>query len=286
MEQINWAYCQKNSDKILSDGLMKLKESRLCKSNEISYSSFGNYLISHENKHYYIGESKDVRARIRQQFRISTSTFYKNYQKSLKDNRGTKIILIEDFLVRAISTEIGRKEIEEFGIANLSTELNKFQIGKRLKAEIKAYDGIWDEVQKYKEEVLLQGEIDVFKQNLSIWFNCNVKSIAGLYIVKNKEEIIYIGESSDISERHTTHSGTTYFSALRRHIGTDILGYDLHEKNGKKKYFSTNEDDKVTEFLRGTKAIFYPISFGRYELEEYLIKKHKPLLNRKDNNDG
>lgn len=45
------------------------------------------------------------------------------------------------------------------------------------------------------------------------------------------------------------------------------------------------EDKKVTEFLRTCKSTVFPVAFGRYELEEYLIKKHRPLLNRKDNKD-
>lgn len=130
-----------------------------------------------------------------------------------------------------------------------------------------------------------QGEEIVFKQKFSSWFDTNAKSTAGLYIVKDNTQIIYIGESSDISERHSTHSSTTYFSALRRHIATEILDFELKEKNRKKKYLTDNEDKKVKDYLRGTVATFHPVSFGRYELEEHLIKKHRPLLNRKDNND-
>src|SRR5690606_26791050 len=98
--------------------------------------------------------------------------------------------------------------------------------------------------------LLKQGEEEVFKQTFSGWFDCNAKSTAGLYIVKDKSKIIYIGESSDICERHTTHSSRTYFSALRRHVATDILGYELKEKNGKKKYLADIEDKRVTEYLR------------------------------------
>jgi len=140
-------------------------------------------------------------------------------------------------------------------------------------------------VQELKNEVLLQAENEVLNQRFMAWFDNKVKSTAGLYIVKKKKEIIYIGESSDIKERHTTHSTTTYFSALRRHIATDILDFELKERNGKKKYLTDIENASVTDYLLGTIATFYPVSFGRYELEEYLIKKYRPLLNRKDNFD-
>ena len=285
MNEINWTYCQDNSDKILADGILKLKDCDTCKPLDISHSDFGNYLISHQDKLYYIGEGRDIRARIKQQFKPTTSTFYKNFQKFLQTNQALRPIPIDSFSIRYMVTNIGRKEIEDFGIVNFATPLNKFQIGKRLKTELKKQNGLWDKVQSQKAELLKQGEEIVFKQKFSSWFDTDAKSTAGLYIVKDKTQIIYIGESSDISERHSTHSSTTYFSALRRHIATEVLDFELKEKNGKKKYLTDSEDKKVTDFLRGTVATFHPVSFGRYELEEHLIKKHRPLLNRKDNND-
>ena len=283
MEKIDWAFTQINSDKILAAGIFKLKESQTWELPEISFSDFGNYLISYLDSLYYIGEAKNIKARLTQQFKPTTSTFYKNFQKLLKDDQELKSIPIDTFSVRFMSTAIGRKEIEDFGIVNLATQLNKFQVGKRIKIDLIKQNGFWDEVQGEKSELLRLAEQKVFNQSFSGWFDNNVKSTAGLYIIKEKGEIIYIGESSNIKERHTTHSTTTYFSALRRHVATDILHYQLKERNGKKKYLTDTENLNVTNFLRGTTAIFYPVSFGRYELEEYLIKKHRPLLNRKDN---
>ena len=96
-------------------------------------------------------------------------------------------------------------------------------------------------------------------------------------------KVIYIGESSDIGERYETHSGRTYFSALRRHIGENILGFSLKTIKGKARYFSDDEDIKVTAFLHASRIAVLSISFGRYELEESLIRKYHPLLNRKEN---
>ena len=285
MQEINWIYCQDNSDNILADGILKLKDCNICQIPNISFTGPCNYLITHQDKPFYIGEAKDIRARLKQQFKATTSTFYKNFQKLLKTNQEVRPIPIDNFSVRYMPTNIGRKEIEDFGIVNLATPLNKFQIGKRLKVDLKKQNGLWDSIQNHKVDLLKQGEVMVLNQKFTTWFDINPKSTAGLYIVKDKAKVIYIGESSDISERHSTHSSTTYFSALRRHIATDILRYELKEKNGKKKYLTDSEDNNVTAFLRNTTATFYPVSFGRYELEEYLIKKHRPLLNRKDKND-
>lgn len=286
MTKINWAFTQKNSDTILSDGLFNLTTRPYQLYSDIDHNSFGNYLISHNKINYYIGEGKELSKRIKQQFKPTTSTFYKNLIRLKKVKNAIDAISIDAFKVQAISTDIGRKEIEEFGICNLPTILNRFQLDKRNQHKIARQDGLWDKVQAAKTDILLQAEQEILKGKFSLWFDCKSESIAGLYIVRNKlDKLIYIGESSDICERHKTHSSTTYFSALRRHIGTDILNFELTERNRKKKYFEVSEDKKVTEFLKSCKASFYPTNFGRYELEEFLIKKHRPLLNRKDNKD-
>lgn len=286
MQEITWTYCQENSDIILADGLLKLRDSDVATLADISYNEFGNYLISHKDTHYYIGEGKNIQARLKQQFKPNTSTFFKTYQKLHKSNGFPNTIALNEFSIRYIQTEIGRKEIEDFGIVNIATPLNKFQKGKRIKVDIEEYSGIWEEIQKQKEDLLKQGEGILFNEKYLSWFNCSPKSTAGLYVVSDNKRIIYIGESSNISERHMTHSSRTYFSALRRSVATDLLKYELKERNGKKKYLTDTEEKMVTEYLNSTTAIFLPVSFGRYELEEHLIKKYRPLLNRKGKKDN
>lgn len=286
MAKINWTFIQNNSDRILSDGLFKLKARPYQLFSEIEHNGYGNYLISHNKTNYYVGEGKELSKRLKQQFKPTSSTFYKNLIKIQKTNKAIGDIAINMFKVQAIETDIGRKEIEEFGISNLPTILNRFQLGKRKLHNIADQGGLWLEVQQAKKEILLQAECEIFNVKINLWFDCKVENVPGLYIVRNKlEELIYIGESSDIYDRFNTHSKQTYFSALRRHIGTEILNFELQERNGKKKYFQVIEDKKVTEFLKSCKAMFYPTNFGRYELEEFLIKKHRPFLNRKDNKD-
>ena len=284
MEKINWKFIQQNSDSILADGLWQLIKSPFESCNEITHNDFGNYLISHDEKPYYIGEAKDICKRLKQQFRVETSTFYKNYQKHLTNNKGLNTVPIDVFRIQHISTQLGRKEVEEFGIVNLPTIVNSFQLKKRNKYQILYNNGIWNEVQKLKSELLKEGEKEILKSTFKKWSENVVDPNAGLYIVKDKDnQLIYIGESSNISERYVTHSNTTYFSALRRHIATEILSFELKERNGKKKYLTEAEDRAVTLFLQSCNSVFYHANFGRCELEEYLIKKHQPLLNRKGN---
>ncbi len=286
MSKFTWKIIQNQSDEILSCGLNKLKNQPFCDTSNVNEKGFGNYLISLDKIPFYVGEGKELTKKLKQQFKPTTSTFYKNFEKLRLANQLVKPKTIESFKIQFISTKIGRKEVEEFGIVNLPTKLNSFQLDKRQKFKIADQKGLWNAVQENFEELLKEGEIKVLKSAFTPWFETKIISSAGLYLVKDKtDKLIYIGESSNIGERIKTHSGRTYFSALRRHIGTDILGFNLQEIKGKKRYFSETEDKKVTDFLKNCKSTVFPVAFGRYELEEYLIKKHRPLLNRKDNKD-
>jgi len=286
MNKLSWDHIQKQSDLILSDGLFKLKSQPILSHSQVEEKSFGNYLITLDNIPFYIGEAKELKKRLNQQFKESTSTFYRNYQRQIETKKQSRLFPIERFKVQVMTSKIGRKEIEEFGIVNLPTKLNNFQLDKRIKQAIKDQKGIWDIVQQNYNTILSEGESTVLETRFTKWFDTSIDSTPGLYLVKDqKGNLIYIGESSNVGERIKTHTSQTYFSALRRHIGTEILGYTLKERNGKKKYFTATEDNSVTEFLKTCKSSISVINLGRYELEEYMIKKHRPLLNIKDNKD-
>lgn len=283
MNKINWDICQVISNQILNDGLNILKTN-----SKISFSNlqsmdfcFGNYLISESNQFYYIGESKNINSRIIQHSKKKTSTFYKNY---LKKYNLQAHLEIKDFNLQIINTNIGRKELEEFSIVNLPTILNKFQKGKRKIYKDTASDSFWDYVQKNYNQLLSEGERSFFETPSIKWFDANLPNNAGIYFIEHiKDGLIYIGESSNICERYNTHSNVTYFSALRRHIGTDVLNFFLKSKNGRKRYFTDSEDIKIDQYLENCKIRYMKVDFGRFEFEEYLIKKYKPLLNRKEN---
>ncbi|MDR1916151.1 MAG: GIY-YIG nuclease family protein [Synergistaceae bacterium] len=284
MKNLTWDDIQKQSDTILSCGLYKLKTQPFCDLADVTEKGSGNYLISLDEVPFYIGEGEDLIKRLKQQFRPTTSTFYKNFKKHDSSNHSLVKPSIVKFKIQFISTIIGRKELEEFGIVNLPTKLNHFQLGKRNKCVIADQSELWDMVQQDASKLIKEGENSIIKSKFTHWFDTMIINSAGLYLVKDKSDnLIYIGESSDVGKRIITHSGKTYFSALRRHIGTVIYSFQLQELKGKKRYFSETEDKKITEFLKTCTATVYPISFGRYELEEYLIRTYRPLLNIKCN---
>lgn len=286
MKEIDWKYCQSNSDLILASGVSLLINSSKKTFEDSFDDNYGNYVISDKSgKWNYTGEAKSLSKRLKQHSKEKTSTFFKNYKKFEKEfNNYPENLEIDSFNIRTVNAKIGRKEIEEFGIVNIPAVLNKFQKEKRNKYTGKKDFELWTEIQSNFSLLLEQGEKELMKTNSFSWFSAKVSAKAGLYWVEhNSKGLIYIGESSSVSERYKTHSGRTYFSALRRHIGENILGFQLQVRKGKKRYFSDDEDLKVTKFLQGCSFRPYVINFGRYELEEYLINKYSPLLNRKGN---
>jgi predicted GIY-YIG superfamily endonuclease len=278
-QQVDWFFCQVNSDRILAEGIFALRHRPVQRHSQVSSECHGNYLISLNGDLCYIGEAKSVSARIKQQYREKTSTFY----KTLVGSERLTCPSIGEFGVQCIETNIGRKEVEEFGIVNLPTTLNKFQLGKRAMVAPANTCALWTDIQIRNEELLIEGENALLAQGNVPWTSASVPRCAGVYAVQDGRsgEVIYIGESSDIGKRYETHNGITYFSALRRHVGTEILDLELKTIRGKARYFTDGEDSNVTAFLHASQFAFLPVSFGRYELEESLIKKHCPLLNRK-----
>jgi hypothetical protein len=276
MAKIDWAYIQAASEDVLCDGFEALKARPFLKAAAAQDEGPCNYLISLGGEARYIGEGQNGQARLRQQFREGSSTFYKSY---LKKTEGRQHAAISDFDVQVCVTRLGRKEMEEFGIVHLVDRLDK---SRRDKREASAETtGLWDIAQAQHARLLKEGAETVMASATCSWFDCAPPSRPGLYLVQHKGQVIYVGESSDLSARHETHSEDTYFSALRRHIGVELLGCELQDVGGRKRYFTDDHDWRVTRFLTDCEALFVPVAFGRYELEDRLIKQLLPVLNRK-----
>ncbi|MCP4870262.1 MAG: hypothetical protein GY898_16270 [Proteobacteria bacterium] len=241
----------------------------------------GNYLVTLDGEPLYVGEAKNLAARLRQQFRPSGSTFFKNFQRAHPDTPRE----IGEFRVRHMETSLGRKEVEDFGIVNIPAPLNRFQLNKRERIPPATGDARWREIQARSREILAEGELTFLATPRSPMFEAEVPTGPGLYAVwsAERDSPIYLGESSDIGKRHKTHCQQTYFSALRRHVGTDVHGFELKVIKGRRRYFSDQEDQTVTRFLRSCQFSCLPVRLGRVELEEWLIARHHPLLNRKGN---
>lgn len=277
----DWLMCQQFSDQLLADGLLILRDQPTAMHTSVISKGAGNYLVSLDNDALYVGEAKNLAKRTRQQFTQKTSMFYKTF---LARSVGSSPP-IDKFRLRCTETHVGRKELEEFGIVNVPCRLNKFQLGKRSEIASSLATGGWCELQRHHAGILAQGESELFSQSFVRWSAASLPKLAGLYVVRSPEgdDILYIGESSDVGARYKTHGADTYFSALRRHVGTELLEFSLKEKSGRLRDFTPDEDLKVSHFIRSCRVAYLPVTLGRCELEEAMIRKYHPLLNRKDN---
>ena len=276
---LDWEEAQKRSDELLAEAVRLLCTQQAITFDGVTTSRPGNYLISLNVQSLYIGEAANLMTRIRQQYNTKTSTFYKTYIENYAPRP------IRDFTLRHIETAIGRKEVEEFGIPNIPCRLNKFRTDKRSIRARGIESVLWLRTQCSYIHLLEQGERAVMTAESKPWSSLSPQQSPGIYIVRRHSDsaLLYIGESCDLAERYDTHSHRTYFSALRRHIATQCLHFVLKERNGKAKYLDDSEDAEVSRYLSGCTCAFTPVTFGRYELEEHLIRKYHPVLNRKAN---
>jgi hypothetical protein len=269
MSRIDWTYVQADAELILADGLEALKAAPQVKPAQMRDDFAYNYLVSLKGEARYVGEGQ--RGRLRQQFREASPAFYKTYLKK----PGPHAALAE-FDVQVMRTDLGRKELEEFGALRLRPGK-----GKRPEAVEREDTGLWEVVQAQHERLLGEGVAAVMAMKPRSWFDCEPSTGPGLYTVIHQDRLIYVGECPDLAERHETHSDHTCFSALRRHIGVELMGYELQEIGGRRRSFTDDQDWKVTRFLSDCEAAFVAVGLGRYELEERLIATHSPVLNAK-----
>jgi len=277
---INWGFVQEHANRILAEGIYHLGQRDAGKAALITVEKPGNYLISLDERPRYIGEGINVSKRLKTQFHAKRSTFYKTYSKAHAEAPRD----LEEFRVQAMATAFGRKEIEDFGIVNIPTDLNKFQKNKRPRIAAAYSNEMWRLVQEVREDLLVQGAERYFQQPRLPWFEAMPPDVAGIYGLWTVGDPVplYIGESSELANRYQSHSANTYISALRRHVGTELLGFSLQEKYGKKNRAFTDEEDKtLNEFLSRCEYSWLPVGLGRYEVEDHLIQMELPLLNRK-----
>ena len=174
-------------------------------------------------------------------------------------------------------------EIEEFGVVNLPARLNTFQPKKlnKYKPET-APTEIWDQVQSDASNILAQGATAFKKSKTVNWDKADPDDVAGIYQLKDHQgKLLYVGESNNVNEHWKKHSNAAYFSALRRNIGSTMLGFDLKDRSGKNRPLSDQEEIRINDFLSKCKYGFITVSFGRFELEEKIRADETPILNTK-----
>ena len=107
---------------------------------------------------------------------------------------------------------------------------------------------------------------------------------AGVYTVFEGDAIIYVGETQSLRKRLTQLVATGGSHVLRRTIGREIF----EEINGvpfaKGAARLPDEiDRKAVDRLQQLRIAAVVVPFGRSEIEEYIIGKHRPRYNSKKN---
>lgn len=105
---------------------------------------------------------------------------------------------------------------------------------------------------------------------------------AGVYVIwkrNNQKYPFYVGETKNLLSR-IKDMKDTWNHSLRLKIG-DELGCKRHKKY-KRRFAKKSDEIKISNFMESVLLIsFYPIDFGRKEIEECMINEFPNMCNRK-----
>lgn len=272
---MEWIELQQQASQVLQGGLSGLLSSTLENRPGTVTTASGNYLLFAESEPLYIGQALNLRQR------LSTHQRSKKFEPFL-----------ETLGFRTMEVAIGRKEIEEYGMFSLKTPLNKSHRNRVFNdselLDQQAFE-LWGSVQNQSDKLLMQA-LEHIEAQLILPDSTENSTLPGIYIVRRNNEIIYIGESLSLVKRINVHQKTTRFSVFRRSVAKAYLGFELKtkaelgilESQDKKRFFLSPEEElQVNQFVDTCSFWKLPVSFGRFELEDALIKQYAPQLNRK-----
>ncbi len=158
--------------------------------------------------------------------------------------------------------------------------LGRLRVGRGHQTRIEAANRVdWDELavasRTARAGVRVAGDVAPVA-----WRAMRPPAGAGLYILRGaKGNALYVGETDALAERLGTHGGArSYFSALRRHVGTELLSLSFapYVRRG----FAPADEAAITAFLAICTVAILPLAFGRWELERELVHELRPMLNR------
>ena len=134
-------------------------------------------------------------------------------------------------------------------------------------------------LQEYDQRFLDEKNREIFQ--LDTQWNKGVPTESGVYAFFDKDKIIYIGETGSLKGRMSDVRRTVNHT-LRRTIGNKLFSNtkDFNKATSKKK-FPEHIEILINEYMEKLYVTMIPISFGRAEIEEYLIEKYNPVFNTK-----
>jgi predicted GIY-YIG superfamily endonuclease len=276
--RLPWSEVQKDADGILAAGLRHLLAQPRLPWEPLRMSQAGVYVFSDGETTAYVGESTSVSWRVSQHL--------KSNSRLMESLRSAGIIdpvthAASAFEVRVVPVSIGRLELEEIGIACLHPTFNLMRRASRSAHPHDDADvALWLRVEEDFAALLREGAQMAAEAQGVAWTEVRPPPGAGLYILRGQNgEMLYVGESDALAERLGTHRHPrSYFSALRRHVGTELLGLAFAPEIVRG--FRPIDEAAISDFLSSCTVAIVPLAFGRWELERHLVQTHRPLLNR------
>ena len=131
----------------------------------------------------------------------------------------------------------------------------------------------WDNIQDTASDFLKSGYEQLLSQGEVSGTHLFSKK-PGVYVFIHEGKIIYAGECSEFHRRMYRHKKRTEVSTMRRAIGCSIFG------QAKSRKYSKDIETKIDTYICALKIKYLPVTFGRKELEEYVIAKEKPIYNK------
>jgi hypothetical protein len=181
----------------------------------------------------------------------------------------------------ALPVGLGRLELEEFAIACLRPSFNRMRRLSRRAVDYRGADpSDWERVQLRAPSLLHAGVHLAIDVDPVSWLAMRPPPGAGLYLLRDHAgQPMYVGESDALAERLGTHAGArSYFSALRRHVGTEVLG--LAFAPGQARGFAPADEAAISAYLATYSVVVISLALGRWELERELVGALRPMLNR------
>ena len=243
------------------------------------------FFAKQDDELLYVGQAADVQKRLGTHLSLGKKGLPRRFAEKggldgTIDAQAIARHLRSEPRVRLLETRFGRKELEEFLMVTPGARLNLAHRKRYQKHKIADLPSpkAWIGCQRTAVGILSISRQHCEDLTRSEWENAQPPSAAGIYLVWRHGELVYLGQSHNLKERYDTHSTRTRFSALRRSIGTVRLSHTFVP--GKKWHFIETADEDVNQFLRSCKYACLPIALGRLEIEELLISKMTPQLNK------
>jgi predicted GIY-YIG superfamily endonuclease len=275
---LSWVDLQRHADAVLASGLRDLLGQPPTAWGPVDLHTAGVYVFSDADATGYVGESISVSWRVGQHRDPESRFMIGLGATGIVNPLGHAASRLS---IRHLAVDIGRLELEEFAIACHRPTANVMRRNSRVAlAYADADTALWRAVQGDSGRLLVEGVRAAQDVAPVRWAAMRPPAGAGLYILSGADgQALYVGETDAMGERLRTHAGSrSYFSALRRHVGAELLG--LAFAPNVRRGFSPADEARISAYLETCSMAIMPLTFGRWELERELVHEMHPVLNR------